>query len=124
MTRSGEMPSRTADGPDPSRPFGGMAAGTTAGTTAGLAAGMTAGPTAGVGGVVAADAAGVRALRELLARMILPGGTDTASSVSRQTQAEWVDLLGELEAVKNTVTATQARLAVALEEATKADEAR
>ncbi|MFD6141621.1 HNH endonuclease [Promicromonospora sp. NPDC060271] len=56
--------------------------------------------------------------------MILPGGTDTASSVSRQTQAEWVDLLGELEAVKNTVTATQARLAVALEEATKADEAR
>ncbi|WP_419707876.1 HNH endonuclease [Promicromonospora sp. NFX87] len=56
--------------------------------------------------------------------MILPGGTDTASSVSKQTQAEWVDLLGELEAVKNTVTATQARLAVALEEATKADEAR
>jgi hypothetical protein len=43
--------------------------------------------------------------------------------VSKQTQAEWVELLGELEAVKNTVTATQARLAVALEEATKADEA-
>ncbi|WP_454860911.1 DUF222 domain-containing protein [Promicromonospora soli] len=56
--------------------------------------------------------------------MILPGGTDTASAVSKQTQALWVDLLGELEAVKNTVTATQARLAVALEEATKADEAR
>ncbi|WP_454860749.1 DUF222 domain-containing protein [Promicromonospora soli] len=56
--------------------------------------------------------------------MILPGAADTASSVSKQVQAEWVDLLGELEAVKNTVTATQARLAVALEEATKADEAR
>jgi 5-methylcytosine-specific restriction endonuclease McrA len=68
------------------------------------------------------DAAEVRALRELLAGMILPGGTDTAS-VSKQTQAEWVELLGELEAVKNTVTATQARLAVALEEATKAAEA-
>ncbi|WP_129786425.1 HNH endonuclease [Promicromonospora panici] len=56
--------------------------------------------------------------------MILPGGTDTASSVSKRVQAQWVDLLGELEAMKNTVTATQARLAVALEEATKADEAR
>ncbi|MGI5191807.1 HNH endonuclease [Promicromonospora sp. CA-289599] len=56
--------------------------------------------------------------------MILPGGTDTASSVSKEAQAEWVDLLGELEAVKNTVTATQGRLAVALEEATKADEER
>ncbi|MFC4630953.1 HNH endonuclease [Promicromonospora alba] len=55
--------------------------------------------------------------------MILPGGTDTASSVSKLVQAQWVDLLGELEAVKNTVTATQARLAVALDEATKADEA-
>ncbi len=63
-------------------------------------------------------------MRGLLADMILPGATDTASSVSRQVQAEWVDLLGELEAVKNTVTATQARLAVALEEATKSDEAR
>jgi hypothetical protein len=38
-------------------------------------------------------------------------------------QAEWVDLLGELEAIKNTVTATQARLAVVLDEATKRDEA-
>ncbi|WP_108493563.1 HNH endonuclease [Promicromonospora sp. AC04] len=56
--------------------------------------------------------------------MILPRATDTASSVSKQAQAEWVDLLGELEAMKNTVTATQARLAVALEEATKADEAK
>jgi hypothetical protein len=69
-----------------------------------------------------ADLAGIRVLRERLAGMILPGGTDTAS-VSKQAQAEWVDLLGELEAVKNTVTATQARLAVALEEATKAAEA-
>ncbi len=39
-------------------------------------------------------------------------------------QAEWVDLLGELEAVKNAITATQARLTVALDEATRADEAR
>jgi hypothetical protein len=101
MTRTGELPSRTADGPDPFVPFDGV-----------TADGVT------------ADAAGVRALREYLATMILPGGTDTASSVSRQVQAQWVDLLGELEAMKNTVTATQARLAVALEEATKADEAR
>ncbi|WP_369375813.1 DUF222 domain-containing protein [Promicromonospora sp. Populi] len=56
--------------------------------------------------------------------MILPGGTDTTSSVSKQVQAEWVDLLGELEALKNAATATQARLAVALEVATKAEEAR
>ncbi len=69
-------------------------------------------------------AADVRALREQLANMILPGATDTATSASKQVQAEWVDLLGELEAMKNTVTATQARLAVALEEATKSDEAR
>ena len=96
MKRTGETPPRTADGPDLSVPFGGMAT----------------------------DAAGERAMRELFATMILPGGTDTASSVSKQTQAEWVDLLGELEAVKNAVTATQARLAVALEEATRADEAR
>lgn len=34
-----------------------------------------------------------------------------------------MDLLGELEAVKNTVTAMQARLAVALDEATRAEEA-
>ncbi|MEU4361094.1 DUF222 domain-containing protein [Promicromonospora sp. NPDC023987] len=56
--------------------------------------------------------------------MILPGGTDTASSVSKQVRSQWVDLLGELEAVKDAVTATQARLAVALSEATKAEEAR
>jgi 5-methylcytosine-specific restriction endonuclease McrA len=43
---------------------------------------------------------------------------------SKGVQAEWVDLLGELEALKNAVAATQARLAVALEEATKAEEAR
>ena len=75
-------------------------------------------------GGAAVRAADVRALRELLATMILPGTSDTASSVSRRVRAEWVDLLGELEAVKNTVTGTQARLAVALEEATKADEAK
>jgi hypothetical protein len=68
--------------------------------------------------------ADVRAVRELLADMILPGATDTAASASREVLAEWVDLLGELEAVKNTAAAVQARLAVALEEATKADEAK
>jgi 5-methylcytosine-specific restriction endonuclease McrA len=96
MTRSGEVPSRTADGPDPSVPFAG----------------------------VTADAAGVRAMRERVASMILPGASDTASSVSKEVRAQWVDLLNELEAVKNTVTAVQARVAVAVEEATKAEEAR
>ncbi|MFJ3406015.1 DUF222 domain-containing protein [Promicromonospora sp. NPDC090134] len=56
--------------------------------------------------------------------MILPGATDTPAPVPGQVQAEWVDLLGELEAVKNAITATQARLTVALDEATRADEAR
>ncbi|MFI2485471.1 HNH endonuclease [Promicromonospora kroppenstedtii] len=56
--------------------------------------------------------------------MILPGATDTPTGVPGVVQAQWVDLLGELEAVKNAVTATQARLAVALDEATRADEAR
>ena len=77
----------------------------------------------GVTGVVS-RAVDVRAVRAWLADMILPGATDTPASVSKQVQAEWVDLLGELEAVKNTVTATQARLAVALDEATRAEEAR
>jgi hypothetical protein len=77
----------------------------------------------GVDGAVA-RAAGVRAVRERLANLILPGATDTAASVSKEVQAEWVDLLGELEAMKNTVAAAQARLAVALEEATRADEAK
>ncbi|MFE7505939.1 HNH endonuclease [Promicromonospora sp. NPDC057488] len=58
--------------------------------------------------------------------MILPGATDIGSGavVSSAVQAEWVDLLGELEAVKNAITATQARLTVALDEATRAVEAR
>ncbi|MFI6425913.1 DUF222 domain-containing protein [Promicromonospora sp. NPDC050880] len=57
--------------------------------------------------------------------MILPGATDMSGSglVSREVQGEWVDLLGELEAVKAAVTATQARLVVALDEATRAEEA-
>ena len=67
--------------------------------------------------------ADVEAMRERLAGLILPGGTDTDGPVSKQVQAGWVDLLGELEAVKNTVAAAQARLAVALQEATKFDEA-
>lgn len=53
-------------------------------------------------------------MRERLAGMILPGASDMAG---------WVDLLGELEALKNTATAAQAQLAVALEESTKAAEA-
>ena len=77
-----------------------------------------------IGGAATVSTADVRALRELVAGMILPGGSDMASSVSRQVQAQWVDLLGELEAVKNTVTAVQGRLVVALDEATKAEEAR
>ncbi|MFI2486389.1 hypothetical protein ACH47X_05735, partial [Promicromonospora kroppenstedtii] len=56
--------------------------------------------------------------------MILPGATDTPTGVPGVVQAEWVDLLGELEAVKNAVTAAQARLTLALDEATRADEAR
>jgi hypothetical protein len=78
-------------------------------------------------GVGAAD---VRAVREYLAGVILPGASDMAASGAaaspgpERVRAEWVDLLGELEALKNTVTATQARLAVALEEATKAEDAR
>ncbi|WP_084467561.1 HNH endonuclease [Promicromonospora sukumoe] len=59
--------------------------------------------------------------------MILPGATDIESGsagVPGAVQAEWVDLLGELEAVKNAITATQARLTVALDETTRADEAR
>ncbi|MFE7505677.1 HNH endonuclease [Promicromonospora sp. NPDC057488] len=57
--------------------------------------------------------------------MILPGAADIRSGavVSGAMQAEWVDLLGELEAVKSAITATQARLAVVLDEATRAGEA-
>lgn len=65
----------------------------------------------------------VRAIREALAGLIVPGASDTAPSTLRRVQAERVELLGELEAVKNAVTATQARLAVALDEATRAEEA-
>ncbi|MEV0893982.1 DUF222 domain-containing protein [Promicromonospora sp. NPDC050262] len=68
--------------------------------------------------------------------MILPGATDMVRTADfgagvddgtdggPRAQAEWVDLLGELEALKNAVTATQARLAVVLDEATKVEEAR
>ncbi|MEV0890354.1 DUF222 domain-containing protein [Promicromonospora sp. NPDC050262] len=63
--------------------------------------------------------------------MILPRTTDSGAGTEAgpggsgpRAQAEWVDLLGELEALKNAVTATQARLAVVLDEATKAGEAR
>jgi hypothetical protein len=56
----------------------------------------------------------LRAMREGLAAMILPAATDTA---------ECIDLLAQLEALKNTAAAAQARLAVAVDEATKAAEA-
>ncbi|MFD2792145.1 DUF222 domain-containing protein [Promicromonospora vindobonensis] len=55
--------------------------------------------------------------------MILPGASNSGSPASKEVQAQWVDLLSELEAVKNAVTATQARLAVALDVATRAGEA-
>ncbi|WP_423465254.1 DUF222 domain-containing protein [Promicromonospora sp. MS192] len=61
--------------------------------------------------------------------MILPGATGIGAAsaggavVSVGVQAGWVDVLGELEAVKAAVTATQARLVVALDEATRAEEA-
>ena len=108
MTRTGGEAGAAVDGQSPSTLTGAHA------------------PTADatVAGVAVADAADVRVLRRYLAELILPGATDTPAGVSKDVQAQWVDLLGELEAVKNTVAATQARLAVALEEATKADEAR
>ncbi|MCP2281774.1 HNH endonuclease [Promicromonospora umidemergens] len=100
MTRTGEVTTRAGDEPAKSVLPGGGA----------------------LPGVV--DVAGVRALRQVLAGMILPGASDTASSAPKGRQAEWVDLLAELEAVKSTVSATQARLAVALDEASRAEEAR
>ncbi|MFD6138965.1 hypothetical protein [Promicromonospora sp. NPDC060271] len=80
MTRTSDPTPRTPDGPPASSSFG-------------------------VDGA-ALRPPDVRAMRERLAGMILPGASDTAG---------WVDLLGELEALKNTATAAQARLAVALE---------
>ncbi|WP_460888404.1 HNH endonuclease [Promicromonospora xylanilytica] len=78
---------------------------------------------AGRAGGAALRGAEVHAVRELIATMILPGAGDTPGSASRQARAEWVDLLGELEAVKSAVAATQARLVVALDAAAKAEEA-
>lgn len=69
-------------------------------------------------------AADVRALREQLAELILPGDTDTGGPATRQVQAEWVDLLGELEAVKNTLTAAQGRLVAGLDRAVRSEEVR
>lgn len=68
------------------------------------------------------DADVVAGLRAVLAEGILPGATDTAASVSKETLAAWVDLLGEVEKVKHTAAAVQARVAVALDEATRASE--
>jgi len=74
------------------------------------------------GGRPVLDAHVVAGLREVLAEGILPGATDTAAAASKETLAAWVDLLGEVEKVKHTVAAVQARIAVALDEATKASE--
>ncbi len=64
-------------------------------------------------------------MREQLADMILPGPSDTPSALPDSVPAQWIELLAELEALKkkNTATAAQARLAVAVEEATKVAEA-
>src|SRR5688572_14342921 len=113
MTRTGEVLTRTGD----RRPVGSV-----------LPAG---GVLSGIVGASVVDAAGVREVRRMLAGMILPRTTDSGAGTEAgpggsgpRAQAEWVDLLGELEALKNAVTATQARLAVVLDEATKAGEAR
>jgi hypothetical protein len=74
------------------------------------------------GGRPVLDAGVVAGLREVLADGILPGATDAAESVSKETLAAWVDLLGEVEKVKHTVAAVQARVAVALDEAMRASE--
>jgi hypothetical protein len=74
------------------------------------------------GGRPVLDAGVVAGLRAVLAEGILPGATDTPGSVSKETLAAWVDLLGEVEKVKHTVAAVQARVAVALDEATRASE--
>ncbi|MCP2264290.1 HNH endonuclease [Promicromonospora thailandica] len=73
---------------------------------------------------VVLDAVVVAGLRAVLADGILPGATDTAGPVTRETAAAWVDLLAELEKVKHSVAAVEARAAVALDEAARAAEAR
>ena len=74
------------------------------------------------GGRPVLDAGTVARLRAVLAEGILPGATDTAVLVPGETLAVWVDLLGEVEKVKHTAAAVQARVAVALDEATRAAE--
>lgn len=95
MTRSGKTLPRTADEREPSAPID----------------------------VVSAHASGVRAMRAQLMTMTRPGTSGTALTTSRQARAQWVDLLGELEAVKNAATAAQAELVVALEKVTRSEEA-
>lgn len=72
------------------------------------------------------DADTVARLRELLAEGVLPGpaGTHSADGLAPDQAAGWVDLLGELERVKHTVTTVQARVAVALDDVTRAAEAK
>ncbi|MFC6509911.1 HNH endonuclease [Promicromonospora citrea] len=69
------------------------------------------------------DASLVARLRAVIADGVLPGAGDPVRSVSRGTAAAWVDLLAELEKVKHSVAAAQARAAVALDEVTRAAEA-
>ncbi|MFI9489705.1 hypothetical protein ACIG47_25170, partial [Promicromonospora sp. NPDC052451] len=121
MTRSGEVRGLAGGQPagsvlpDGGLPDGGLPKGGLPGDVlldGGLPAGGGGGSGASLLGEIGAGigVADVRGVREALAGMILPGASDTSVSglVSREVQGEWVDLLGELEAVKAAVTATQA----------------
>ncbi|HEV6955607.1 MAG TPA: hypothetical protein VKY86_20375, partial [Promicromonospora sp.] len=106
MTRTGGVTGQGGRGPaDPVLPGGGTGA-------EGLAAdGLAADVLAG-GDPLAV----VRAIREALAVLPVPGvdgdgdagggGSGDAGGVPVEVQARWVDMLGELEAVKSAVTAT------------------
>ncbi|HEV6953079.1 MAG TPA: hypothetical protein VKY86_07480, partial [Promicromonospora sp.] len=113
MTRTGGVTGKVGRRPaDPELPGGRTGA-------EGLAGDGLAGDGLGVDGVGVDGVAVVRAMREALAVLPVPGVDDDGSGevegVPAEVQARWVDMLGELEAVKSAVTATQARLAVALD---------
>ncbi|WP_423463428.1 HNH endonuclease [Promicromonospora sp. MS192] len=74
-----------------------------------------------VGDAAILDAGVAALLRGVIAHGVLPGGD--RGGVPGETQAAWVDLLEELEKIKHTVSAAQARVVVALDEATRAAEA-
>src|SRR5690606_14476834 len=127
MTRTGGVTGKVGRRPaDPELPGGRTGAEGLAGD--GLAGDGLGVDGVGVDGVGVDGVAVVRAMREALAVLPVPGVDDDGSGevegVPAEVQARWVDMLGELEAVKSAVTATQARLAVALDQATRADEER